>query len=645
VSTLNNLRKDAKRWLRALRADDPDARTRFERVTGRAPASPSLRDVQHALALEHGHRSWHAMTAAVAAESHPAFQAPDHATSIDGYEQLARDLAAAYAVGEPAALDRLSVHYEHQITRDDVRGDVWRRVRTVREAKGAVEAFGANEARDFVARGAGFGSWDQLARALADGRRAAAAFAIDRRTQTLRIRRELTAGDWDAVIAVMRERRISALDAGGQITDTALERLASLDHVTTLSLGGSTQLTDDGLRHLARMPLEELDLNEYPGGRITDRGLEVLRHLSRLRRFSMVWQKGISDSGLSYLRFCDQLESVDVMGTATGDGVITALAGKPRLRRLKTGRHLTDAGVRALAAIPLFASAADPGDAPLSLMSPEGGPTHLMVDGPVSNAGAASLAALQGLSSLSFFWHVSSLTSDALAPLASLPHLRALGCEGALCDDTAMRHIAAMPRLRKLMAQGTVATDAGFASLSRSRTIEFIWGRECPNLAGRGFRALAGMPALRGLAVSCARVGDRDLSSLPQFPALRELLPMNVGDAGFAHVGRCTTLEGLWCMYCRDTTDAATAHLRDLTHLRTYYAGATEITDRSLEILATLTSLERVELYECRHVTDAGLSFLSRLPRLREVALSGLPGVTLSGTSVFPSQIDVDYQP
>ena len=37
----------------------------------------------------------------------------------------------------------------------------------------------------------------------------------------------------------------------------------------------------------------------------------------------------------------------------------------------------------------------------------------------------------------------------------------------------------------------TVATDDGFVALSRSRTLEYLWGRECPNLHGRGFAALA----------------------------------------------------------------------------------------------------------------------------------------------------------
>ena len=77
-------------------------------------------------------------------------------------------------------------------------------------------------------------------------------------------------------------------------------------------------------------------------------------------------------------------------------------------------------------------------------------------------------------------------------------------------------------------------------------------------------------------------------------------------------------------MYCRETTDVATKHIAAL-HIRYYYAGLTRITDRSLEILRRMPSLEQVDLYECKGVTDAGLVHLARLPNLREVALEELP--------------------
>ena len=96
-----------------------------------------------------------------------------------------------------------------------------------------------------------------------------------------------------------------------------------------------------------------------------------------------------------------------------------------------------------------------------------------------------------------------------------------------------------MPRLRFLGCQDTIAGDDGFESLGRSRSIEYIWGRRCHNLRSRGFRALARMPTLRGLSVSCLNVADEAVAALPEFPALRELMPMDIPDAGYRHIGKC----------------------------------------------------------------------------------------------------------
>jgi hypothetical protein len=269
-------------------------------------------------------------------------------------------------------------------------------------------------------------------------------------------------------------------------------------------------------------------------------------------------------------------------------------------------------------------------------------PTHLLIDGPFTNKGLASLAGLDGVFALDLFWHVTGITSDGFEVLAKLPNLGSLGCDGRLSDDEAMRHIASIPRLRRLRAQGSVATDDGFGALSRSRSLERFWGREAPNLTGRGFVALSTMPTLRALGVSLKNVDDQALSSLPRFPALEDLTPIDVRDEGFRHVGGCVRLERLSCMYCRDTTDVATEHIAGLK-LKSYYAGLTQITDRSLEMLGKMTSLESIEFYETKNVTDAGLVHLAGLPRLKEVQLGGLPHVTYAGTGVFPAHIRVEY--
>ncbi len=61
MTTLDNLRKTAKRWLKSLRDGDADARARLLRAYPGAPEQATLRDVQHALARERGYESWIAL--------------------------------------------------------------------------------------------------------------------------------------------------------------------------------------------------------------------------------------------------------------------------------------------------------------------------------------------------------------------------------------------------------------------------------------------------------------------------------------------------------------------------------------------------------------------------------------------------------
>jgi len=65
-SNLETLRKQAKSWLKSLRAGDVRARERLHRAWPGAPREPGLRDMQHALAREHDLVSWSALKEALA---------------------------------------------------------------------------------------------------------------------------------------------------------------------------------------------------------------------------------------------------------------------------------------------------------------------------------------------------------------------------------------------------------------------------------------------------------------------------------------------------------------------------------------------------------------------------------------------------
>ena len=602
----------------------------------RADAMP-LAEAQFRLAQEYGFESWPKLVHHVAA------------VSTDGtriYEQLAARLVAAYTAGDFTAIREINWELGTGFFWERDLAPMQQRLPGWYASANRTEAQALEDARLLIARQMGFETWEALVKSLKPQTGSTHAALGDRigrinqETNTMEVHGPLAPKHWDTVLGMMKEQGVTGLSAPG-IDDAALERVSQLGHIETLRIE-SGLLTDEGLQHLASLTdLRELEFGG-PKARVTDRGLEVFRHLKELRRLQCCWAPRITDAGVANLSFCDRLESVDLMGTSTGDGAINALRGKRGLRRFKSGRLVTDAGLPLLHDVPVFKTWQG-GEGNIGLMSFDSEPNHLLLDGSFTDSGLEQLRGLHGLYGIMFFWHVTTATANGLRSLAELPHLEMLGCHGRLSTDAAMPHIAAIPGLRMLLAQGTEASDDGFTALARSRSLEFIWGRECPNLKSRGFKALASMPALKGLAVSCKYVDDAALATLPSFPALRQLMPMDVSDDGFRHVGACTALEKLWCMYCRNTGDVATGHLMGLASLKLYYAGRTLITDASLDILSRLTSLEEIELWEIAGVTNAGLAALARLPRLRKIEVGGSARVTREGLTAFPSSVRTIY--
>ena len=166
-----------------------------------------------------------------------------HARTSEAYQQAAQDFVHAYE-GDVSALHRLNQHYHRSFKLEDFKAEIWRRVYAFRQRsfRGSKNYLSLIEAQVIIAQDAGFGSWDAMMQALAtDSPPKGASYVIDPKEDRIGPRRRPTDADWDELIGVLRERRISALDANGFMTDAVLRRTAELDHVTSLSLGGSRE--------------------------------------------------------------------------------------------------------------------------------------------------------------------------------------------------------------------------------------------------------------------------------------------------------------------------------------------------------------------------------------------------------------------
>lgn len=638
--SLESLKKEAKRWLEALRTTPPDAdaRLRLERAVPNAPPAPTLRDVQHALARELGFSGWAALKSALELEVARDREAGQRAYTH--YESAADALLDAYRTGTPAAMERHYAFTWHRRAwrgmRRYVLGDLGLRP----GPDGAEPDITLDDARWLVAREHGFASWDDLTSHTRATRAAARISAKPVGLQSPGADNEampiLRTRDWDELLDVLRARPAATLRANGQMTDAVLASVATVDGVETLDLSGSRAVTDDGILTLARLTsLASLDLS---GTAVTDRGLAVLRSLPALRVLSLSGTR-VTDAGIAELSHCDELERVHLHGTHTGDAAIRALAGKRRLRWLATGERVTDRGLELLHELPGFRTWQDEPVA-MALLSPECSPNKLTVRGSFGDAGLRRLQGLDGLFGLDIHDSRLPLTAAGVDALADLPRL---GWLAADAKEDWMSAIARLPALRFLLAQDTNAGDDGFAALSRSATIEYVWGREAGNLGARGFSALATMPRLRALSVGLGNVGDDALGLLPEFPALRELMPMGVPDDGYRYIGGCENLESLILMYCRHTTDAATEHIARLPRLSYYFNSYTAITDRTPELLSAIGSLERITFVACHGLTNAGIAHLAALPKLRELRVSGRH-VTPNAAAAFGRGVEVHIE-
>jgi len=633
--SFENLKKDAKRWLAALREHDADAQARFTRAIANPPENPTLRDVQFVLARENGFAGWTELKRSLA----PDPTASAHTLQL--YEEKAAALLEAYRTGTPEAMER---HYRHTWHRR-----AWQGMRTYVQLDLGKRPAGPDEniditldeARHLVAIEHGFENWNALTAfvpAMPGGVLLTVKPVHVRAPNASEESRPITSTrDWQIALRHLAQMTSSALDASEQMTDAMIEDIADVASVTSLNLAGSKAVTDANLPHLARLPnLRHLDLS---GTAITDRGLVVLRDLPKLETISLAMTH-VTDEGIVYLASCDALESVNLSWTRTGDSAIRALAGKRKLHHFRSGNGVTDAGLALLHELPVFKTWHG-GDVKMALMSYDASPNYLFLRGSFTDHGMQHLRGLDGLFALNLDDSHLGLTAAGLAPLVSLPNLGWLAVDA---NDDWMPYIAEMPRLRFLGAQDTTAGDDGFVALGRSRSIEYIWGRRCHNLKRRGFLALAEMPALRGLSVSCLNVDDEGISVLPRFPVLKELMPMDIPDAGYRHIGKCAGLESLILMYCRDTTDAATEHITGLPKLSYYFNSYTTITDRTPDLLSSMDTLERITFNACHNLTDAGVTRLARLPRLRELRVSG-NGVTAGVGAAFPASVAVYREP
>lgn len=142
------------------------------------------------------------------------------------------------------------------------------------------------------------------------------------------------------------------------------------------------------------------------------------------------------------------------------------------------------------------------------------------------------------------------------------------------------------------------------------------------NISDKEMEILKDAESLLTLHIDDTEVTDAGLKHLVDVPGIIILhLPTTIGDEGFEHIGKLTSLRTLTAEECQ-VTDAGMAHLENLTDLRWLKLNKTAIGDKGLYALKDLTNLHTIEIQSTK-ITDRGLLALSGLSGLNTLLISG----------------------
>jgi hypothetical protein len=135
------------------------------------------------------------------------------------------------------------------------------------------------------------------------------------------------------------------------LTDADLARLADRVAVNELDLGDNPNVTDDGMRHVARIAgLHHLSLYSTA---VTDAGIRHLRGLPLT--YINLWHTSIGDESLGYIAEMKPMKQVQIKDCqAVTDAGVAKLVALENLQIVNLGecRRITDESVRLLSGIP-----------------------------------------------------------------------------------------------------------------------------------------------------------------------------------------------------------------------------------------------------------------------------------------------------
>jgi Leucine-rich repeat (LRR) protein len=383
-------------------------------------------------------------------------------------------------------------------------------------------------------------------------------------------------GDWKAAL---KELRISAKwNDDGEIveldlpsfktSDATLAHVAQLSSLKKLKFSLCRHVTDDGIRHIAKLTdLEELDMFGCSVGNLGQAYLADLTNLKHLKLGGVG-----TEAGLRHLAKMTQLESLSI-GYGSGYPVsevglqyIEAMKGLRRLRL--DGCEVNDRGLEIIGGLNQLESLR-------------------LKNGTMSDAGMAACTGLANLRSLDLE-NCGQLGDATVAQLTGMVKLGYLNLSGTRLTDDSVEHLRALEQLSSLSLSSTKISNAGVKALPPlSRLTQLILDETAIDDDALGNLA-ARFPKLNNIWLVDTQISDEGLRKLSELTALQtlRLAGTAITDAGMAHLATQTELRTLDISRTKVTVTGL-QHLKGASKLRSIRAKDSGVSDKALREFTT----------------------------------------------------------
>ena len=216
---------------------------------------------------------------------------------------------------------------------------------------------------------------------------------------------------------------------------------------------------------------------------------------------------------------------------------------------------------------------------------------------------------------------VSGKAIEILAGLKSLESLDLIGW-GPLSDEDCER-ISGLSNLVFLrISDAQSISDAGAAHLSKLGNLSHLNLGWCGRLGDASMKSFAGLKKLEALHLhGSAGLTDKALKCISEMAQVKRL--------SFSH--------------SQNFTEAGWRYLGEMKGLRYLSVGCLSLDDKGLAAFGGLTSLESLNLWILKDVSDVGLRELKGLKHLKKLDFRECPGITIDGLRELQSALPGKY--